>query len=85
MPDTRLDQMRRNPVGDWVIEDVAAVCREHSIRCTPPSGGGSHWKVSDPSHRDILTVPARRPIKAVYIRRLIRFIDSVTSARNAQT
>jgi len=60
------------------------MCREHRIRCTPPRGGGSHWKVSDPSQRDILTVPHCRPIKAVYIRRLIRFIDAVQEARDAQ-
>jgi hypothetical protein len=84
MTDSRLDRMRANPVGDWAIEDVAALCREYAIRCTPPSGGGSHWKVSDPTQRDILTVPNRRPIKPVYIRRLARFVDSVRKARDAK-
>jgi hypothetical protein len=27
-----------------------------------PKGGGAHRKVSDPSQRDILTVPNRRPL-----------------------
>ena len=48
--------------GDWTIEDFVALCREYRIRCTPPSRGGSHWKVSDPRQRDILTVPARRSL-----------------------
>ena len=72
-----LSRMRRNPVADWTIGDVEAVCREHGLRCSPPSGGGSHYKVSHPSVPEILTVPARRPIKPVYIRRLARLIDSI--------
>jgi hypothetical protein len=69
--------MRANPKGDWSISDVEAVCREYGIRCTPPSGGGSHYKVSDPSRRDMLTIPSRRPVKPVYIRKLVRFIEGV--------
>ena len=61
-----------------MIEDVAKVCQEHGIRCSPPSGGGSHYKVSHPSQRDILTIPNRRPIKPIYIRKLVRFIEAAT-------
>jgi antitoxin HicB len=46
--------MRGNPADNWAIEDIARLCSQHDIRCMPPSGGGSHWKVSDPSQRDIL-------------------------------
>ena len=72
-----LEQMRRNPAGDWSIRDVEALCRERGIRCVPPSGGGSHYKVAHPSQREILTVPFRRPIKPVYIRKLVRFVEAV--------
>jgi hypothetical protein len=65
----RLDRIRANPAGDWSMDDVAALCREQGIRGTPPKGGGAHWKASDPSQRDILTVPNRRPVKVVYVRR----------------
>jgi hypothetical protein len=78
----RLDRMRASPAGNWTIGDVEAVCREHGVRCTQPTGGGSHYKVSHPSQRDILTIPARRPVKAVYIRKLVRFIDAVTGAKS---
>jgi hypothetical protein len=74
---TRLERMRRNPAADWTINDVAIVCQEHGASCSALSGGGSHYKVSHPSSHDILTVPSRRPIKTVYIRKLVRFIDSV--------
>ena len=78
---SRLDRMRANPAGDWTMRDIEAVCREHEVRCTPPTGGGSHWRVSHPSQRDILTIPARRPVKPIYIRKLVRFIDAVTGAK----
>ena len=78
----RLMRMRSNPAGDWTIEDVVAVCREHGVRCSPPTGGGSHYKVSHPAKRDILTIPRRRPLKPVYIRRLVSFIEAVTGIAN---
>jgi hypothetical protein len=81
---SRLDRMTASPAGDWTIEDIEALCREHGIRCTPPRGGGSHWKVSDPTQHDILTIPRRRPIKPIYIRRLVRFVRAVMEARDAQ-
>ena len=53
----RLEAMRRNPVGDWRIDDVEAVCREHGILCAAPRGGGSHYKVGHPSMNEKLTIP----------------------------
>jgi hypothetical protein len=76
----RLAEMRRNPQGDWTIADVEALCREQGLRCTPPRGGGSHHKVSHPSVPEILTIPSRRPIKPVYIRRLVALIDALRAA-----
>ncbi len=82
MSDT-LDRMRRNPAADWTINDVVAVCVRHGVRCTPPSGGGSHYKVSHPSRQDILTIPRARPVKPVYIRKLVRFIEAVEGDADA--
>jgi hypothetical protein len=76
MPDL-LARMRRNPAGDWTIADVIALCRQHGVRCSPPTGGGSHYKVSHPTQREILTIPYRRPIKPVYIRALVRLVAAV--------
>jgi hypothetical protein len=78
-----LDRMRRNPAADWTITDVVTVCAQHGVRCVPPSGGGSHYKVSHPSQRDILTIPRARPVKPVYIRKLVRFIDAVGGGADA--
>ena len=76
----RLERMRRNPAADWTIEDIEAVCREHAILCEPARGGGSHYKVAHPAMRAKLTIPFKRPIKPVYIRRLVAFIDAVREA-----
>jgi hypothetical protein len=70
-----LARMRENP-RDWRIEDVVSVCRSADLTCSPPRTG-SHYKISHPARREILTIPAHRPIKPVYIRELVRFIDSV--------
>lgn len=68
--------MRANPRGDWRIEDVETVCRRAGIEITA-FGGGSHRQVRHPSQRELLTVPARRPIKPTYIRQLVAFVDAV--------
>jgi hypothetical protein len=75
--DKRFERMRDNPRGDWSIQDIEAVCNRHDIACNPPRGGGSHYTVSHPSQAEILTIPAHKPIKAVYIRKLVSFIEAV--------
>lgn len=80
MTSERLSRMRPNPVANWTMRDVEAVCAEHGIICAPPSGG-SHFKISHPSRPEILTIPYRRPIKPVYIRKLVRFIEGLSGGR----
>lgn len=73
----RLEEMRRHPAGDWRIEDVAALCGEFGVLCASPRGGGSHYKIAHPRMAEKLTIPFKRPIKAVYIRKLVAFVDAV--------
>jgi hypothetical protein len=77
MAEDLLEQMKRNPQGDWTIKDVERVCAEHVVSCKAPTGGGSHYKVSHSSIAHIQTIPFKRPIKPVYIRRLVRFLEVV--------
>ena len=72
-----LDDMRRNPRADWKIKDVQTLCDEYGVTCKPPSGGGSHYKVSHRRITHIQTIPSKRPIKPVYIKRLVAFIEAV--------
>jgi hypothetical protein len=76
----RLEEMRANPAGDWQIDDVGVVCRAFGIGLRAPRSGGSHCKVTHRSQHEILTIPARRPIKPVYIRRFVEFVDAVKEA-----
>ena len=70
-----LERMRESP-RDWRIEDVVAVCTAAGIACTAPRKG-SHYKVKHVDRIEILTIPAHRPIKPVYIRALVAFVDAV--------
>jgi hypothetical protein len=78
----RLERMRRNPRDDRTIKDVEAVCHEHAVLCAPARGGGSHYKIAHPSLAEKLTIPYKRPIRPVYIRRLVAFIDAVRSSHD---
>jgi hypothetical protein len=70
-----LTRMRANPAGDWTIRDVEMVCQQAALLFRPGSGT-SHVQIKHPSAPIILTVPARRPIKPIYIRKLVRYIDA---------
>ncbi|MCU6455043.1 type II toxin-antitoxin system HicA family toxin [Sphingomonas sp. A2-49] len=70
-----LERMRQGP-RDWRIDDIERLCGAFGIACTPPRKG-SHYKVKHRSVPQILTIPAHRPIKPVYIRELVKFVDAV--------
>jgi hypothetical protein len=73
-----LERMRNNP-RDWRISDIETLCRDLGISCEKPARG-SHYKVSHPTQVEILTIPGNRPIKPVYIRKLVAFGDAVVGA-----
>lgn len=66
--------MRENP-SDWTMAQLLTIAARHGIEVR--SSGGSHQVFSHPTARDSLTVPARRPIKAVYIKRFLALIDQI--------
>jgi predicted RNase H-like HicB family nuclease len=72
-----LEEMRENPAYGWRMADIQIVCDRNGVMCKPPKGGGSHYKVFHGSVAEILTVPFKRPIKPVYIRKLVAFIDAL--------
>jgi hypothetical protein len=78
-----LERMRANP-RDWRIEDVKTLCAAFALELDSPPGG-SHYGVKDASQEHRLTVPFRRPIKPIYVRRLVRYVDAVRAAREEQT
>jgi hypothetical protein len=80
--DKLLQRMRNNP-RDWAIGDVETLCEGFEITCKKPPRG-SHYGVSDETQKEILTVPFDRPIKQVYIKKLVAFVDAVQAARKAK-
>lgn len=73
----RFRRMENNPKADWTIADIQAACSYFGADCTAPRGGGSHFTVSHPEVAQILTIPAHKPIKPVYIAMLVMFIKSI--------
>jgi predicted RNA binding protein YcfA (HicA-like mRNA interferase family) len=73
-PTTLLDRMKRNPAGDWTIADVEQLCEQHGLLFRLGKGT-SHAHAKHPKAEEILTIPARRPIKPIYIRNLVRYIE----------
>lgn len=71
--------MTANPKGDWTIDDVQALCEAWGISFR--RGSGSHCTVSHATQPEILTIPANRPIKPIYIRRLVAFVVRVSEGK----
>jgi hypothetical protein len=67
--------MRKNFNDDWKIANIEKVCKDIGLTCSPPSRG-SHYKISSPKLDGILPIPARRPVKAPYIRLFVGLCDA---------
>lgn len=69
-----VEKMRRNPHGDWRIEDLQTLAEAYGLEWT--HDGGSHvvFRLAGWEH---LTVPARRPIKPFYVKRLLAYLDAL--------
>jgi hypothetical protein len=73
--DKALGRMKANPL-DWRIENLKSVAASYGLVCRQP--GGSHVIFRHPNGA-MLSVPARRPIKPVYIRKFVRLVEDGVS------
>ena len=73
-----LEAMRNNP-RDWRIEQLQTLARQFGLAV--PSEGGSHHVFSHEAVAEVLSVPAHRPIKPVYVRRFVALIDQVKESQ----
>jgi hypothetical protein len=69
--DKILKKMKSNP-RDWRIESLKSVADANNIAFRQP--GGSHV-IFRHTNGAMLSVPAHRPIKPVYIRKFVRLIE----------
>lgn len=72
-----LRAMRRNPL-DWGMPDLLKVARQ--LGMSVRSSGGSHHVFSHPASASTVTVPARRPIKPVYVKLFLALADDIGSS-----
>jgi hypothetical protein len=70
-----LDKMRDKPQANWKIGDLEKICKRFGVSFSSPTRG-SHYKISSNFLEGILTVPARRPVKAIYIRKFVGLVDA---------
>ncbi len=74
-----IKKMRTNP-KDWRIEQLEVVARHYGI--TVRKTGGSHAVFDHPKWVELLCVPAKRPIKPIYVKRFIALIDLLEANNN---
>lgn len=75
--DKTLDKMRANP-RDWRIGRLEAVAAANGVRVR--KSGGSHVIFEHPAIAEAISVRARRPIKPVYVRRFVAFMEAVRAS-----
>lgn len=72
--DKLLEKMRRNP-RDWRIEDLEMLALKFGLEVRKP--GGSHAIFFHEVTGRQLSVPARRPIKPIYVTAFIALLDEI--------
>ena len=73
--DKQIEKMRLNPGGDWKIGHLEKVACWYGVSVR--KNGGSHVVFDHPDWCELLCVPARRPIKPIYIRKFISLIETL--------
>lgn len=69
-----LQKMRQNQLN-WKIEQLETVVKWYGVNIR--KSGGSHVIFEHHSWIQLLSVPAHRPIKPIYVKKLIALIDSL--------
>jgi hypothetical protein len=77
--DKMLQKMRQNP-RDWLITDIKNVADSLNIEWI--HDGGSHVIFRSP-FGEHLSIPARRPIKPIYITKFLALAASIKEANDA--
>ncbi len=79
--DKTLRKMRQSPTG-WRIEDVQEIAEKNGVDWRRPGRGGSHVIFSFSGVREIVSIPAKRPIKPIYIKHFLRLIDAAGEVKS---
>lgn len=69
-----LAKMRSNP-RDWRMEELETVANRFGVDVRKT--GGSHFVFMHPNSDLAITVPFKRPIKAVYVTQFLALLDDI--------
>lgn len=72
--DKTMQRMRTNP-RDWRISSLETVAKKWGIQIRKT--GGSHVVFMHTDSELVVTVPAKRPIKPIYIKQFLSLIDGI--------
>jgi predicted RNA binding protein YcfA (HicA-like mRNA interferase family) len=67
-----LEKMHKNQLN-WRIEQLENIAKHYGINVR--KSGGSHVIFSHPKWIELLCIPAHRPIKPIYIKKLLSLLD----------
>ena len=68
-----LQRMKSNPKADWTPDNIKTLCNVFNL--TLRQRGTSHAVLTN-SKGEHLTVPMHKPIKPLYIKRLVELIEA---------
>lgn len=74
--DKLLERIRNNPRDDWRITHIETLAKRYGFSINRPKRGSSHVTLRHDSGAR-LTIPDHRPIRPMYIRRLVKMIDQL--------
>ncbi len=77
----KLVEKMRNNSCDWRIEDIKRLADQYNINYLQPGTSHVTFRYKDMTK---LTIPAHRPIKPIYIKKFLEFLDLV-EANNERT
>ncbi|WP_406678092.1 type II toxin-antitoxin system HicA family toxin [Neomoorella carbonis] len=74
-----LKAIKRNP-RDVPWEDIDKVLKYYGFNCRHQ--GGSHYNYYHPELVEILTIPRRRPVKAIYVKQALELIEKLKEGKS---
>ena len=69
-----IQKMRNNP-KDWKLDTLESLAKRFDMKIR--KSGGSHVVFMHSKSNIVVTVPAKKPIKAVYITQFLALIDDI--------
>ncbi len=69
----RIQNVIRSP-KNVSFKDLDRILRDFGYKCRNPGGGSSHYTYSKPGENPI-TVPKKKPVKEIYVKRIISILN----------